>query len=282
MYQTRLSPPHRRRSAFTLIELLVVIAIIAILAAILFPVFAQAREKARQTACLSNVKQLGLGFTQYAQDYDETLPIAAIPVSPPTIDSWDEMIQPYCGVQVKVRASSSQPEQTTIFSCPSDSVERKFGTVGYDTRSYAMTSVLTFPGGVRTVLGAVGPRVAGNPTTQMVDTGRALADFNAPAGTFLMTEYHLDRNVFANNSNNIVYAPFTVDINATIKGQDCIIGDPSGSGKCLAPFRKEGVHSGGWNYLFADGHAKWYKPEATVGTGTRTDPRGFWSIADND
>jgi prepilin-type N-terminal cleavage/methylation domain-containing protein/prepilin-type processing-associated H-X9-DG protein len=61
------------KTGFTLIELLVVIAIIAILAAILFPVFARAREKARQTSCLSNVKQLVLGVTMYAQDYDETL-----------------------------------------------------------------------------------------------------------------------------------------------------------------------------------------------------------------
>ena len=64
-----------KRSGFTLIELLVVIAIIAILAAILFPVFAKAREKARQSSCLSNVKQIMLGVLQYCQDYDENLPI---------------------------------------------------------------------------------------------------------------------------------------------------------------------------------------------------------------
>ncbi len=65
-----------QKRAFTLIELLVVIAIIAILAAILFPVFAQAREKARQTSCLSNLKQIGLAQMQYVQDYDETYPMA--------------------------------------------------------------------------------------------------------------------------------------------------------------------------------------------------------------
>src|SRR6266704_6401772 len=65
-----------KNTAFTLIELLVVIAIIAILAAILFPVFAQAREKARGASCLSNLKQMGLAWMMYAQDYDEQFPFA--------------------------------------------------------------------------------------------------------------------------------------------------------------------------------------------------------------
>ena len=93
----------RTQSGFTLIELLVVIAIIAILAAILFPVFAQAREKARQTSCLSNTKQMGLGLMQYVQDYDETFPTAYFhrafnPASGGTVGGyvhWSFLIQPY-------------------------------------------------------------------------------------------------------------------------------------------------------------------------------------------
>src|SRR5215813_1113609 len=88
-----------KRCAFTLIELLVVIAIIAILAAILFPVFAQAREKARTISCLSNNKQVGLAFMQYVQDYDETFPPSRFTTT--TNDTggrfmpWSVNIQPY-------------------------------------------------------------------------------------------------------------------------------------------------------------------------------------------
>src|SRR5947209_9384708 len=81
----------RRRllHGFTLIELLVVIAIIAILAAILFPVFAQARAKARQTACLSNNKQLGLALQMYTQDYDETLPAQTFDYNDDRLGIWN-------------------------------------------------------------------------------------------------------------------------------------------------------------------------------------------------
>jgi prepilin-type N-terminal cleavage/methylation domain-containing protein/prepilin-type processing-associated H-X9-DG protein len=101
-----------RRSGFTLIELLVVIAIIAILAAILFPVFAKAREKARQTSCLSNEKQLCLAVLQYAQDYDEMLPyyyIYWIPGNTAYLKSWMQICYPYVkNVQVYACPSWSQ------------------------------------------------------------------------------------------------------------------------------------------------------------------------------
>ncbi|MEJ5253705.1 MAG: DUF1559 domain-containing protein [Chthonomonadetes bacterium] len=96
----------RRSNGFTLIELLVVIAIIAILAAILFPVFAQARESARQTSCTSNQKQLALGVLMYAQDYDETFPMSAYLANPTTVIAVYDMVAPYL-------------KNTQIFVCPS-------------------------------------------------------------------------------------------------------------------------------------------------------------------
>jgi prepilin-type N-terminal cleavage/methylation domain-containing protein/prepilin-type processing-associated H-X9-DG protein len=92
------STTHRKRSGFTLIELLVVIAIIAILAAILFPVFAQAREQARKTTCLSNIKQWNTGNQMYIQDYDETVVLSC--GSNPndngnTAVTWQDLVQPY-------------------------------------------------------------------------------------------------------------------------------------------------------------------------------------------
>jgi prepilin-type N-terminal cleavage/methylation domain-containing protein/prepilin-type processing-associated H-X9-DG protein len=100
-------PPRQdKRIGFTLIELLVVIAIIAILAAILFPVFARARENARRASCQSNLKQIGLGILQYTQDYDERLPTNDYAWNGEGRLNWDERIYPY--------VKSAQ-----IFKCPS-------------------------------------------------------------------------------------------------------------------------------------------------------------------
>ena len=100
--------PSKTRSAFTLIELLVVIAIIAILAAILFPVFARARENARRSSCQSNLKQIGLGILQYTQDYDEKYPMALDSGTGGTYNfTWVQAIQPYI-------------KSVQVFQCPSD------------------------------------------------------------------------------------------------------------------------------------------------------------------
>lgn len=123
-----------RRRAFTLIELLVVIAIIAILAAILFPVFARAREKARMMACLSNVKQLALGVMQYAQDYDERIPVAGYAVQ--NRGSWMYQIYPYV-------------KSTQVYNCPDVGDVQfvpKLGNAGVGRTCYGWNSGLTASG----------------------------------------------------------------------------------------------------------------------------------------
>lgn len=111
----RSTQPRYKKTAFTLIELLVVIAIIAILAAILFPVFAQAREQARKTVCLSNFKQQALAITMYIQDYDEVFPLeqrtgSYLANGGPNDDAfWSNLVQPYI-------------KNYQVYDCPDDPV----------------------------------------------------------------------------------------------------------------------------------------------------------------
>ncbi len=112
-----------KRRGFTLIELLVVIAIIAILAAILFPVFARARENARRASCQSNLKQIGLGMMMYTQDYDETFPMHYGYVQGGVVYSWPITLEPY--------AKSRQ-----VFFCPSDTVHNSGNAINTSNVSY--------------------------------------------------------------------------------------------------------------------------------------------------
>ena len=155
------------RRGFTLIELLVVIAIIAILAAILFPVFARAREKARQTSCLSNLKQLGLGTLMYAQGYDERLPHTRRdnPADQtflfPNGTTMGNRIYWYIAIYPYVR-------NIQLFNCPSHSIRWTGGQTNntpygynYEMRGVALASVI-FPSETLLIADSVGTAASDN------------------------------------------------------------------------------------------------------------------------
>ncbi len=135
----------RRPRAFTLIELLVVIAIIAILAAILFPVFAKAREKARQTSCLSNTRQVGTAFLSYMQDYDETFPFlfqamagSGAAYSTPRTPPWNTGVDAYWGIE---NMMDPYVKNKQLWVCPSDGIPRTPYDVGYDASPISYSAV---------------------------------------------------------------------------------------------------------------------------------------------
>jgi prepilin-type N-terminal cleavage/methylation domain-containing protein/prepilin-type processing-associated H-X9-DG protein len=233
----------KNRRGFTLIELLVVIAIIAILAAILFPVFAKAREKARQISCASNEKQIGLAIIQYTQDNNEIMPIFA------TFDgtnkvSWAIGVQPYI-------------KSTQLFKCPSNSntnfVDSGDGTTpnpaggnypmiladymcnvnGYDRNDgnacpQGVTQDSWNPSNPGGQVNGLSPFSGAN------TPGIALAQIQSPATTIAVFEATSGFANFDYSSNNLaMYAG----------------------------------HTGQSNFLFTDGHVKAMKPLATIANG---------------
>ena len=232
-----------KRSGFTLIELLVVIAIIAILAAILFPVFAKAREKARQTACTSNMKQLGLAMSQYLQDYDEYPPSGSDWWGSGA--GWSAQIYPY----VKSKAA---------FLCPDDVVPGDQCSYGMNdeivsctnspcTAQYPPTTIpmTQFAAPTRTVLlfeVVKSPGSAGGYTVDQIFTS---GGYGSPTGD------GFDECAGTNGSNKGTSDPVQY---AT--GYTRVVPSPS----TYTPFYAQyGVHSDGSNYLFADCHVKWLK-----------------------
>jgi prepilin-type N-terminal cleavage/methylation domain-containing protein/prepilin-type processing-associated H-X9-DG protein len=177
------------RRAFTLIELLVVIAIIAILAAILFPVFAQAREQARQSVCSSNVRQIGMGVRMYVQDYDETFPIFyAYNTKDPVTSAraWSGDL-PHKGVEVLIFPYIKSRE---IFRCPNDLggpavPDPDYGCPGLSTYHACYGSSYRFSKGSFTL--AAGESSQNN---FLYDTSRIAteASFALPAETRLMRD----------------------------------------------------------------------------------------------
>jgi prepilin-type N-terminal cleavage/methylation domain-containing protein/prepilin-type processing-associated H-X9-DG protein len=225
-----------RRNGFTLIELLVVIAIIAILAAILFPVFARAREKARQTSCLSNLKQLGLSVLMYCQDYDDTYPMnyqdassgpgtaAQIPLT------WPNRLMPYIkSNQLYACPSDARPPNVDFDGCRPILQSYCWNWhLGMDLPAWGYWAVLT--------MGAVA----------------------APAQCAVLWDDNSDW------------------LTAGYGGRFNTLDSPDWAGS----FDREvlqGRHNEGDNFMFADGHAKWYKTTTLAGTevtamGITTDP----------
>jgi prepilin-type N-terminal cleavage/methylation domain-containing protein/prepilin-type processing-associated H-X9-DG protein len=180
---------HKTQSAFTLIELLVVIAIIAILAAILFPVFAQAREKARQTTCLSNQKQLALGVLMYVQDYDETFPMSLYVQPPNNGFAVYDAVAPYL-------------KNVGIFVCPSYSPgidwRSRLATVGLQPITFQFVSYVPN-------LGVFGEQLCNTPFRKQTPVTK-LAAIPTPVDTVLFFDGYMKASPFLDFFNFLGHA----------------------------------------------------------------------------
>jgi prepilin-type N-terminal cleavage/methylation domain-containing protein len=230
--------PARPSHGFTLIELLVVIAIIAILAAILFPVFARAREQARKASCASNLKQIGLGLMQYSQDYDETLPPFSLS------GRGYNGFQGYDGADGARWADSIFPyiKSTQVFDCPSGTkTTRKYlGGQFLDITTYSYGYVSA------TATGNVGV------------AGRSLAEIEDSAGTLsLVEDGRQDDGTGAETQGRLI--PSVGETIAALGGR-------------LNGFRHTGVaqddfNAYAFNAIYADGHVKWTRLSQTWNNG---------------
>jgi len=220
------------KAGFTLIELLVVIAIISILAAILFPVFARARESARRTSCLSNLKQMGLGVMMYVQDYDETYPtdIHTDSTVPETgwwgttgLWFWPATIYPYV-------------KNMQVFRCPSSRFQGD-GPKGLRVTNYGANYYV------------IGPTSA---IVKMAQVSRPSENFMImDAGQYVLTRYAAySAAPYDDIAGSSMYVPGACAFNGTTMAH-ASYGDPQRED--CNNYR----HLGGVNVAFADGHAKW-------------------------
>jgi len=266
---------------FTLIELLVVIAIIAILAAILFPVFAQVREKARQTSCLNNIKQITLALIQYQQDFDETVPFnrecsnpgsTYVCTSGAAILGWVDLIEPYV-------------KNHQVFKCPSDSapiepylpgdldMQGKPASRGHVWLGSPHADGLY--GGMYQCSYARNNNLANNGTNTA-----ALAQVQYPTTTILILEFAANSGGGDSGNEHGSASPFSIVRDPSITASPCTGYDPTNTtnnrSNFFASLATEQVanersqvssvrHQGGGNYGFMDGHARWFKPDRIKG-----------------
>ncbi|MBC8134791.1 MAG: DUF1559 domain-containing protein [Fibrella sp.] len=280
----------RHRSAFTLIELLVVIAIIAILAAILFPVFAQARDKARQASCLSNIKQLGLAVNMYTQDYDEMFPVHAYwegnwDTAAGKAEYWQGRVLPYI-------------KSLDVFRCPSDADVSKGTVDGSDAGarvSYAFNSVV----GTDQVQGEMRGIIMAVPAWALSSVpGQTVSAVRRPAESIMLGEQHtgdvasnVDRWWWGESSNStpVNSMIFQTMLDAKFESVPPLWGGmpgPNGLRDETTPDSKKfgwgkngaisAKHAGMSNFMFADGHAKAMKPTQTNPDGINKPELNMW------
>ena len=261
MFQINKSNQPKTRSAFTLIELLVVIAIIAILAAILFPVFARARENARRSSCQSNLKQIGLGVIQYAQDYDEKYPFG---LNGDFQQGWATQTQPYL-------------KSLQVFRCPSDGNDT---TPAYNSgfygsaMSYGANSWVDYRNNANRNVG-----VMGYAQGWVSDNVTSLAVIGKPSETIAVTEKHNSdvmrqtasspnqranfsfwgpSSLFTNqNYMNTDYGAQNIP-NGSLAASTYPANWPAGANGAVSA-----AHFDTANFLFVDGHVKALRPAAT-------------------
>ena len=225
------SVPSRR--GFTLIELLVVIAIIALLAAILFPVFARARENARKSACLNNMKQLGLGMLQYAQDSDEMLPAGNSASNGFWGGGWAGAIYPYV-------------KSTQLYVCPNDTSNTTTAANPHKV-SYAANINLYYTncnGGPGAALSNI-PKVA----KQVL--------LSEATGTITVLTNPLENRSCAGPGISGCWQNAANGSDGAVRFGTGILG---GRATGTAPYTTTPRHFDGANYLLADGHVKYYLP----------------------
>ena len=238
----RLAPP---QAGFTLIELLVVIAIIAILASILFPVFARVRENARRSSCQSNMKQLALGVMQYSQDYDERYPS----VGPCMVDNagapadnpgWSVAIQPYV-------------KSTQVLQCPSDKnlPGATFADKGFSDYFYNVQIGYT-----NATFGYSVPSNGSNGTPLK----QSQIDF--PSNTLLLGETGGTQPDLSRGDAGLFWAPDKWRACGNIQPWGPVSQNGYMKDYPDQTFKK---HLEGANYAFTDGHVKWYTPEKITG-----------------
>lgn len=266
------------RFGFTLIELLVVIAIIAILAAILFPVFAQVREKARTTSCLSNEKQLGLAFAQYNQDYDEKMP-NGVNWYFPGGNGWASQIYPYV-------------KSVSVFRCADDTA--------ISVVSYAYNSNNTAPDGTTVNSYAIAMYNAPAKTVLLAEVQGNYAwgySVSTPPSDPTSDGYVGTGNTAESPAGYGVngWGNTTINLNGqgtwtsprSLLWATGYLRNTSAAERASNYAQANGRHQQGANYLMADCHAKWFRPSAvsagvtntsSTDCGGATDPSGMGTM----